>query len=127
MKWKLLWKTWVWKCVALKKKVMEWSMDNHRKDTKCAKFGYSSLEVHASQSWSHTHISGYCQKHLWLIFICDLLGLQNIDCNKDKVKLNTLPKWFIWIGNTNKPMKTYASVILKHEEYPKTIKENKDK
>jgi hypothetical protein len=34
----------------LSKKVMELCMDDHMKDTKCAGFGYSSLELHASQS-----------------------------------------------------------------------------
>jgi hypothetical protein len=70
----------------------------------------------------NAHISRYCQKNVGLIFICDLHGLWDIDCNKDKIKSNTLPKWFIWIGNTKKLVKTYAYVIWKHEEYPEKIK-----
>lgn len=34
----------------LLKIIMEWCMDDHMKDTKCAGFGYSSFELHASQS-----------------------------------------------------------------------------
>jgi len=37
-------------CSFFQKKIMEWSMDDHMKDTKCAEFSYSSLELHASQS-----------------------------------------------------------------------------
>jgi len=48
-------------------------------------------------------------KILGLIFICDLHGLWDIDCNKYKVKLNTLPKWLMWIGKINKPMKIYEN------------------
>jgi hypothetical protein len=52
------------------------------------------LVVHHLSYMPHTtdHTPTNLGKILGLIFICDLHGLRDIDCNKYKVKLNTLPK-----------------------------------
>jgi hypothetical protein len=78
------------------KKVMEWKSHG---------FDYCHLNYMLHKA---DHTPTNLGKILRLIFICDLHGLWDTDCNKDKIKLNTLPKWFMWIGKTNKPMKIYA-------------------